>query len=93
VNDRFFFIIAKVRCLLAHPSIADCAVVGVPDAIQGERVAAIIEMKKVVFFLFFFFAVTSTLLNKSKNRISRNLAIERRIGKQTNKNTNALTNY
>ena len=34
------------RLLLAHEDIADCAVLGVPDALWGERVAVVVEFKE-----------------------------------------------
>jgi len=33
------------RVLLEHPAIAECIVLGVPDAVYGERVAAVIVPK------------------------------------------------
>jgi acyl-CoA synthetase (AMP-forming)/AMP-acid ligase II len=34
------------RALLEHPAVQDCAVVGMPDAEWGERVTAVVELKR-----------------------------------------------
>ncbi|KAI9363421.1 long-chain-fatty-acid--CoA ligase [Zopfochytrium polystomum] len=33
------------NCLFAHPAVLDCAVVGVPDKVLGEHVAAVVRLK------------------------------------------------
>ena len=33
------------RCLLAHPRVADCAVIGLPDSTYGEVVTAVIVLE------------------------------------------------
>ena len=32
--------------ILAHPDVAECAVMGAPDEAQGERVAAVVACRK-----------------------------------------------
>ena len=37
--------LAVENVLLAHPAVAECAVVGLPDDVLGERVAAVVACK------------------------------------------------
>jgi fatty-acyl-CoA synthase len=47
ITDGFSVYSAEVEhALLEHPAIQDCCVVGLPDAERGERVAAVVQLRR-----------------------------------------------